>query len=423
MAMSARAKAAVGVLLIVVFLVGIGIGYYLPRPAPPVVKPIKVGVIYPLSGAMAKPGRDARTCITMVVEEANLKGGIKSMGGARIDLIWADHRGDPKVAASEAERLIIEEKVCMLVGAYSSSATATASEIAEKYGIPYLNPESTSYRLIERGFEWFFRITPDDAFFSLAFFEIMDELNTKYPALPLKRIALVYENTLWGADCGAVQKKYAAERGYEVVADIPYSAKALDLHPECSTLMAAKPDAVLITSYLADAILWTKTWKEMNFHCNIILSMDVGFVDPGYFAAVGKDGDYIINRELFSADLVEKKPAIADAETKYSERTGEHLTGTPARAYTAALLMVDVLERAGATDPESIRKALRETNWPAEKVPLTWDGIKFDESGQNILAKGILVQTFDATLYTIWPSQWASRELVYPMPTWAERGS
>jgi len=85
--------------------------------------------------------------------------------------------------------------------------------------------------------------------------------------------------------------------------------------------------------------------------------------------------------------------------------------------------MVDVLERAGATDPESIRKALRETNWPAEKVPLTWDGIKFDERGQNILAKGILVQTYNATLHTVWPWEWATKDIVYPMPTWAERGS
>ena len=421
MAMSARAKAAVGVLLIVVFVVGIGIGYYLPRPAPPVVKPVKVGVIYPLTGALAKPGRDARTCITMAVEEANLKGGIKSLGGARIDVVWADNRGDPKVGAAEAERLITEEGVCMLVGSYSSSCTATASEVAERYGIPFLNPESTSFRLVERDLEWFFRTTPDDAFFAISFFDLMDELKAEHPDIPMKRIAIVFENTLWGADCGEVQKKYAEEYGYEVVEFIPYEHKTIDLHPEAAKLAAAAPDAILITSYLSDAILWTKTWRELDFNCNLILSMDVGFVDPGYFEAVGTDGDYIINRELFCADLVEKKPAIAEAETLFFERTGEHLTGTPARAYTAALLMIDVLERAGATDPESIRTALRETDWPAEKVPLTWDGIKFDERGQNILGKGILVQTFDAKPYTVWPTEWATRELVFPMPTWAER--
>ena len=422
MVMSTRAKAAVGVLLIVAFLVGIGIVYYLPHPAPPVVK---VGVIYPLTGALTKPGSDARTCITMVVEEVNSKGGIKSMGGARIELVWADHKGDPKIAATEAERLIAEEEVCMIIGAYSSSCTASASEVAEKYGIPFLNPESTSYRLVERGSRWFFRITPDDAFFSLAFFEFIDELKVKYPDISLKRIALLYENTTWGTDCAAIQKKYAAERGYKIEVDIPYPAKASDLHEECFWLMAywehAKPDAVLITSSVDDAILWTKTWKETEFHCKIILSMDVGLTDPEYFSAVGKDGDYIINREIFSVDLVEKKPAIAEAEKKYYELTGEHLTSTLACEYTAALLMVDVLERAGATDPESIRRALRETNWPAEKVPLTWDGIKFDEKGQNILAKGILVQTFDATLHTVWPWECATRDVVYPMPTWAER--
>lgn len=414
-----KVQAAVIAIIIIVALIA-GVVYYITLPAPGPTT-IKVGAIYPLSGSLAKPGTDAKTCIEIVVEEANAKGGIKSMGGKQIELVWADSRGQPAVAASEAERLISEEGVCMLIGCYDSSSTSTASEVAEKHGVPFLNPESTSFRLVERGFEWFFRITPDDAFFSIAFFDLLDELKTNYTDVSLNKVAIVYENTLWGADCGEVQRKYALDRGYKSVTDIAYPHDTLDLHSECSTLIAANPDVLLITSYLTDAILWTKTMKEMNFNTKIILSMDVGFVDPGYFTAVGKDADYVINRELFSPDLVDKKPAIKEADEKFFNRTGEHLSGTPGRAYTAALLMVDVLERAGSTKPEAIRAALRGTDWGPEKIPLTWDGIKFDERGQNIRAKGILVQTFDAKPWTVWPAQWATKDLVFPMPTWAER--
>ncbi|MEM2364703.1 MAG: ABC transporter substrate-binding protein, partial [Candidatus Bathyarchaeia archaeon] len=112
---------------------------------------------------MALIGRDQVNAFDLVIDEVNAAGGIKSLGGARIELVLGDTKGDPKTGAAEAERLITETKVHVLVGAYQSAVTATCSEVAERYGIPFLNPDSTSPGLTARGFKWFFRTTPHDA--------------------------------------------------------------------------------------------------------------------------------------------------------------------------------------------------------------------------------------------------------------------
>ena len=98
-------------------------------------------------------------------------GGLPNLKGAKIKLIFGDHQGNPQTGASEAERLISQEKVVALVGCYFSNVTNTASQVAERNGIPFLSPESSSATLTQRGFKWFFRTTPHDELFVANFFE------------------------------------------------------------------------------------------------------------------------------------------------------------------------------------------------------------------------------------------------------------
>lgn len=81
--------------------------------------------------------------------------GLPNLGNARIEIIAADSQGNPEVGATEAERLITEEKVTGLIGCDASGVTKTASAVAEKYGIPFINAESSSPTLTERGLKYF----------------------------------------------------------------------------------------------------------------------------------------------------------------------------------------------------------------------------------------------------------------------------
>lgn len=409
-------KYSIAALAVVLLIIGAGIGYILPSLlAPPQpATTIKVGLLWPVTGSTALIGRDQVNAFSLVIDEANALGGIKSLGGARIEWVLGDTRGDPKTGAAEAERLITEANVQVLVGAYHSAVTATCSEVAERYGIPFLNPESTSPGLTDRGFKWFFRMTPHDAVLVKNMIDFIAGVEKK-ENVSLKKIALVYENSLWGVDQAKVARDYALSLNYTIVLDMAYSAGAADLSSEVLRLKATNPDVLLQGSYLSDAILFTKTFKELGYWPKMWVANDAGFTHPDYVTTLGKDADYVFTREVFCADLGATKPAIKTANDKFHARYGYDMDGTMARAYTAATLLVDVLERAGSTKPADIQKALINTDWPEEKVPMPWQGIKFDATGQNIKGAGILVQIINGTKHTVWPFTVATTPYQWPV--------
>ena len=155
----------------------------------------------------------------------------------------------------------------------------------------------------------------------------------------------------------------------------------------------------------------------MNFRPTVLLAMDAGFISPGFIEAVGSDGDYILSREVWALDLGEHKPLIKQVDTLYFERYGTHMDGNAARAFTGFLVLADAINRAGSADPEAIRQALLATDLPGKQLIMPWDGIRFDaDTGQNTLARGIIVQMRDGVYHTVWPWDVASEELVWPMP-------
>ena len=100
---------------------------------------------------------------------------------------------------------------------------------------------------------------------------------------------------------------------------------------------------------------------------------------------------------------------------------GRDMNGHSARAFTGVFVLVDAINRAGSTDPKAIQQALRNTNMPGEKTIMPWVKVAFDKDGQNTGGSGIIVQIQDQTFKTIWPFEFASTDVVWPMPKWSER--
>lgn len=410
-----KMQAVIVAVIIIAVIIGVAAySYYIMQPTPTEVPTIKVGLLWPITGSLALIGRDQVNAFDLVIDEVNAKGGIKSLGGAKIDLVIGDTKGDPQIGAAEAERLITEAKVHILVGAYQSAVTATCSEVAQRYGIPFLNPDSTSPGLTARNFTWFFRTTPHDAVLVKNMVDFVADIEKK-ENVSLKRIAILYENTLWGIDTAKVIKEYAPTLGYQIVKELAYSAGATDVSSEVLALKGVEHDVLMQASYLSDAILFTKTFKELGYWPRLWVVNDAGHIHPDYVKTLGKDANYVFSREVFCADLGAVKTAIKEANDKFHARYGYDMDGTMARAYTAAVLLVDVLERAGSLKPEDIRNALKATNWPKDKVPMPWNGIQFDETGQNIKGVGIIVQILNGTKHTVWPFDIATTQYEWPV--------
>jgi branched-chain amino acid transport system substrate-binding protein len=398
-----------------------------PTAAP---KVIKIGAVYPLTGNLAATGLDCKRGVDLAVDIINGKydlplplaktEGIPNLGGAKIEIVYADTKGDPKNGLAETERLISEEKVVAVIGAYQSAVTKTASQAAERLKIPFVCSDSSSPTLTERGFKYFFRVSPHDGTMARNQFEFLKDLEAK-KGQKVKTVAIVYENTEFGANVAKQQHQYAKEFGYEVVADIAYPASSSDVSSEVGKLIAAKPDVVMHASYITDAILFTKTFKEMNLVPKGFLTM-AGYVESDYLPTVKADGDYFIVRSSFALDLAKAKPMVGKVAELYMKKYNIPMGENTSRSFSAPFVLADAMNRAKSTDPEALVKALLATDIPGDQIINPWKGIKFDpESHQNIYASATLVQIRDMAYHTIWPFPAASMDVVWPFPPWKGR--
>src|SRR5262244_1544105 len=305
----------------------------LPSGAASQPKEVVIGVLYPMTGPNAQPGIDNKPVIEIGADIANgvtdlpfpfyqkLKG-MPGLKGAKIRLVLADHQGKPELGQSEAERLITQEKVHAIIGCWHSGVTATASQVAERYGIPFLNAESSSPGLTKRGLKWFFRTSPHDEHFSQAMFDFFKDFEKKRN-VKLRTLGLTYDNTLFGADSGKIEKELAKKGGFDVVLDLQYKERSTSLQAEVQRLKAANPDVWMPTSYQTDAILFVRTSKELDYDPKMIMAQDAGHIAPDFVQAAGKDAEGTLSRAPFSTDLIDKRPVAKALNAIYSKRHGK----------------------------------------------------------------------------------------------------
>ncbi len=385
-------------------------------------KDIRIGVIYPLSGAHQETGAALKSAVAFAANIINgrynfdlplaASEGLPNHGGRKLRIIVADHKGDPEIGRTETERLITEEQVNAILGCYNSSVTAKASEVAERKGVPFLSATSTSPGLTERGFEWFFRTTPHDGLFAKNFYQFLEDANAKYN-LGASRVALFNENTIWGSGVADAELYYANQFKYDVAIALQYPQNSNNFDTEITLLKGAVPDVVFQASYLADAILSIQTYKRMGFKPRAIIGMNAGFLSSSFIERLGSDAEGLFSREVWAYDLHKAKPVIKSMAGYYRIRTGYTLNGTSARAMTGLFVLADAFNRAARLDSRTIKGALEKTDLPGDRLIMPWKGIRFDpKTHQNVLGQGIIVQVQNKAYHTVWPFDLASRPIV-----------
>jgi branched-chain amino acid transport system substrate-binding protein len=387
---------------------------------------VKIGAVYPLSGPLALAGENARNGISFAVDivnnEYNLNlplarsKGLESLNGARLEVIFSDSRGAPDTGRLAAQKLITGQQVAALIGCYQSAVTEEVSRLTETQGLPFLTATSTAPSLTRKGLQWLFRTTPDEEIFVRNFYQFLQDVSER-KGTGMPRLGIVYENSVWGTEVCQYVEQYADMYRYELVEKVPYPADTTDVTAEVQRLKDARLDVLLQASYTQDAILYMRTYKEMNFNLNAILADDAGFTEPEFIKAMGKDGNYVCVRRLWSADIAKAKPLVGAVNELFRQKYGTDMDDTCARAFIGMLVLADAINRAGSTLPENIREALLRTDLPADNLIMPWDGVRFDpETHQNTLAKGIICQIIDQQYYTVWPWNLATKDIIWPMP-------
>lgn len=406
---------------------------------------IKIGVIYPLTGGAAAEGRELRAGAELAMEIVNKvypnismnmakNEGIKSLKGAKIELIFKDHEGNPTVGADLAKKLILDDKVVGILGCYHSSVTKTVSAVCEQYGIPMINDSSTSPDLTKRGFKWFWRTTPHDVTFTKDLFELLKGLSAgkvkgvkAVPQKDIMNLASACEKTEWGSNVSLLIESFSKEYGFEVKKSILYAAKSADLSSEVGSLKAVKPDAMLFASYASDAILMLKTLKAQKAQPKIVWGQDAGFEAPEFKDTLKDDIVGVLTRTVFLPKVAEVKKVSGEVNAFYKEKTGRDFSGASARAFTGLQAWVEVLEKAGSTAPADIQKAANSIEIPGDQLIVPWAGIKFatagDDIGQNVLGSGLIGQyqkdkAGNIALEIIYPFDVATADMIFPFKAW-----
>jgi len=390
-------------------------------------KVVKIGAVFPLSGNAASAGVHAKAAIEVAMDIINnahpelgnfplaKNAGLAGLGGAKVDVVFADNQGSPATGQNQTLRLITEEKVVALTGAYQSGITLTASAIAEKYGIPFVNGESVAANLTERGFKWFFRVTPVASDFAGIYFEFLKEM--KAAGVKTDNVALVHDNTEYGTSVASVVTSAFKEKGQNIALDIAYAVNATDVQSQVLQLKEKKPDVVIMIAYAPDAILYQKTMQALDYKPPMIIADDSGYSDPSFIKAVGKISQGVFNRSSWSVGPAGSPTALIAA--MYKKKSGDEMDDTAGRQMQAFFVLCDAIDRAASTDPAKIQAALKATDLKPDQLMMGYKGVKFDEKGQNILASGLIIQLQDGENYVaVWPKAGAEKAPVTPYKGW-----
>ncbi|MGB6254378.1 MAG: ABC transporter substrate-binding protein [Bradyrhizobium sp.] len=390
-------------------------------------KTVKIGAVVPLSGGAATAGVHTKAAIELAVDIINnahpefgdfplaKNAGLAGLGGAKVEVVFADNQGSPATGQNQTLRLITEEKVVAVTGAYQSGVTLTASAIAEKYGIPFVNGESVAANLTERGFKWFFRTTPIASDIAKIYYDFLTDM--KASGVKSDNIAIVHDTTEYGVSVANVITSAFKEKGKAIALDIPYTINATDVQGQVLQLKEKKPDVVIMIAYTSDAILYQKTMQALDYKPPMIIADDSGYSDPSMIKAVGKISKGILNRSSWSVGPAGSPTAlIADM---YKKKTGDDMDDTTGRAMQAFFVLCDAIDRAGSTEPAKIQAALKATDLKPNQLMMGYKGVKFDEKGQNILASSLIIQLQDGENYVaVWPKGSSQKAPELPYKGW-----
>jgi len=307
---------------------GIGVGAALtalPRGVrAAAAKDVNVAVMYPTSGSQARFGQMCVNAIKIAVDDINNAGGIKALGGAKLNAIYADIQSETTVTRNQAERLMATGNLAAATGCYVSTYTLVATEVAERYKIPFITG-SVADKLTERGFKYTFQVSPKASHFG----QLQMEFAAKTAGTG-KRVAIIYEDTDYGTATSKGFIDGAKKAGFEIVMTEPYTAKFTDATPLVNKIKAAKPDFLFPVSYITDALLIIRTMKQLNVNAGIF-GGGAGYIIPDFYKDMGKDGEYVFSAASWNYDL--NCGDVARFAAAYEKKHGEFLNEHAGEAY------------------------------------------------------------------------------------------
>lgn len=370
-------------------------------------RPVKIGLVHPVSGALAYSGGQGRLGCQWAVDEINAAGGIKSMGGAKVEAVLGDSQSRPEVGVAEVERLN-QEGVSAYVGCFSSAIALPATQAAAKYNTPFMIDVGVSDAIVSRGLKNVFRLAPgngkcvDDAFAGLS-------AVNKAAGGVAKTAVIVHEDSEFGTSTAKLLSGKLSGIGLEVKEVLKHATPTRDFSNLVLRIKSLKPDLVIISNYQNEYVLLARTLYQQRVELAGIFSVLGG----GFNYRLIKEQPDVAQYMMDFNHWYNPRDPKALQMRKAVEAKGHLFTFEVYCGYNAVKCYVDAVERARTADKEAVIKALEASTWSDHFMP--YGPTKF-VNGQNQGGRAVLLQASKTDIDVVWPNDYATTKPIFPRP-------
>ncbi len=370
-------------------------------------KPVKVGLVHPVSGGLAYSGGQSRMGAQLAIDEINAAGGIKAMGGAKLEALLGDSQSRPEVGVSEVERME-QDGVAAYLGCFSSGIALPATQAAAKYNTPFLIDVGASDLIVNRGLKNVFRLKPgfgkcvDDAIVALG------DIN-KGAGGVAKTAVLVHEESEFGTGTAKLLGGKLPSINIQPLETIKHANPTRDFSNIALRIKGLKPDLVIMSNYQNEYVLLARTLMQQKVDVAAMFSVLGG----GFNYKLVKEQPDVAQYMMDFNHWFNPRSAKAMALKKQVEAKGGLFTFEVYLSYNCIMLYADALQRAASADKEKVIAALSSSTWFPDMMP--YGPTKF-VNGQNEGGRGALLQASKTDIDVVAPEQFASAKPVYPRP-------
>jgi branched-chain amino acid transport system substrate-binding protein len=368
---------------------------------------VKIGVITSLTGSQAAFGEAHKTGYSIALDEINAKGGVL---GKKVELDFYDDQSKPDQAVQGVSKLVDQDHVTVLLGAYSSENTKAIINPVTTHQIPLVIPTATADNVMDSKSPWVFRICAGANDYAKATIEFL-----KHNGAP-KTIAIVYEKTNFGQANMQAMQEAAKAAGMNVVAVEEYEAKAPDYKAVLRRVKDKNPDVIYFCSYLLDATTLMRQSQEVDFNPKYYTSAGTGFAATEFPTpkGAGKNAEYTFSVSQWLADA--PWPGSKEFDAEYLKRTGNHPQYHGMQAYQTLMTAVQAINNAKSLDATKVRDALKNINLKTS----AFGPVKFDANGQNEHMV-LITQVQGGKYLVVYPGNLATTKPIIPAPQWSQR--
>jgi len=348
------------------------------------------------------------------IDKVNAEGGLVVKGfGNRLPakLIQYDSESDIAKTVSLTEKLILEDKVDVILPPWATAFTFGVAPIINKYKYPMIGTTESSSQLLKAAEEgkmpyYFGMWNPPDVV-APAVVELVKETG-------LKSVAVIFVGTLYGIDQSAVMMRLLGMANVSIQLVESYPLGATDLSPLLKKIKTLNPDGLIAISYPADALLIQEQLQVINFNPKLFYNSLSGY--PQQRDKTGKEAvEGMTSEGAWNRDFGPGSPEFYDAFMKAFNREPAWDTVI---TYASLEIWEEVLAEVGL-DREAQREYISKTTFDTiyGKVKFTdqYNLPKDDPEGAN---PPVLGQWQNGVFEVVWPKSLRTKPLLFPKPDW-----